>query len=74
MAVSMHFTKALEIQQREPDWTRWGPMIDALTPEEQEIVRPYLRMQARIAKKRQQDTNSTPKAASVTAWKQPRKR
>lgn len=74
MTTSKHFARALEIASRERDWSKWGPMIDALTPEEQEIVRPYLRMQAKIAKRHQQATKATPKPASVTAWKPPRRR
>lgn len=74
MTVSKHFARALEIASRERDWSKWGPMIDALTPEEQEIVRPYLRMQARIAKRRQQATKAIPTPVSATAWKPPRRR
>lgn len=59
MTVTKHLGKALEIQRREADWRKWLPLIEALTLEEQAEVRPYLRMQAKIAQGREQDTSTS---------------
>jgi hypothetical protein len=64
MSVYKHLSRALDIQRRESDWRRWGPLIDALTPEEQAEVRPYLRMQAKIAQGRAQATNTSALSSS----------
>lgn len=59
MTLTRFLGKALEIQRRESDWRKWLPLIEALTPEEQAEVRPYLRMQAKIAQGREQATNTS---------------
>lgn len=64
MSVTRHLGKAVEIQRREPDWRNWLPLIEALTLEEQAEVRPYLRMQARIAQGREQATNTSALSSS----------
>lgn len=64
MSVTHHLSKALEIQRREPDFRKWLPLIEALTPEEQDEVRPYLRMQAKIAQGRQQGTSTSALSSS----------
>jgi len=66
VSVYMHLGKALEIIRKESDFRKWGPLIDALTPEEQAEVRPWLRQQARIAQRRARDTKATP-TNSLTA-------
>lgn len=42
-----HLDAAFAIAGREPDFRKWGPMIDALAPEVQAEVRPWLREEAR---------------------------
>ena len=66
MTVYHHLSKALDIQRREPDYRRWGLLIDALTPEEQAEVRPYLRMQARIAQGRASTKASAPPSSRTS--------
>gem|GEM_PF-4817970 len=53
MTVYRHLTHAMAIMRREPDYRKWGPMIDALTPEEQAECRSWLRVQAEMARARQ---------------------
>lgn len=60
MTVYHHLSHALRIMRQEPDWRKWGPLIDALTPEQQAEVRPWLRERAEIAKYRAQGTRTTP--------------
>jgi hypothetical protein len=64
VTVYKHLGKALDIQIKESDWRKWLPLIEALTPEEQAEVRPYLRMQARIAQGRAQVTNTSALSSS----------
>lgn len=64
MTFYKHLGRALEIQIKESDWRKWLPLIEALTPEEQAEVRPYLRMQARIAQGREQATNTSALSSS----------
>ena len=47
MTVYRHLTHALRIMRSEPDIQKWGPLIDALTPEQQAECRPWLRVQAK---------------------------
>lgn len=47
MTVYRHLGRAIEIMRREPDPTKWGPMIDRLSEEEQAECRPWLREQAK---------------------------
>lgn len=58
MTVYHHLHHALRIMRQEGDFRKWGPLIDALTPEQQAEVRPFLRDRARIAQYRQRGTNS----------------
>ncbi len=60
MSVTKHLGLALDIQRKEPDWRKWLPLIEALAPEEQAEVRPYLRMQAKIAQRRTSTKTSAP--------------
>lgn len=62
--VYRHLSHALRIMRQEPDFTKWGPLIDQLTPEEQAEVRPWLRDRARIALYRRQATSASRPAAS----------
>lgn len=55
-----HLHHALRIMRQESDWRKWGPLIDALAPEQQAEVRPFLRDRARIAQYRQQGTKTVP--------------
>lgn len=48
MTVYHHLTHALRIMRIEPDYRKWGPLIDALTPEQQAECRPWLREEARM--------------------------
>jgi hypothetical protein len=48
MTVYRHLTHALRIMRIEPDFRKWGPLIDALTPEQQEECRTWLREEARM--------------------------
>lgn len=68
MSVTRHLGRALEIQIKEPDWRKWGPLIEALTPEEQAEVRPYLRMQARIAQGRTSTKASAPLSSRTSSF------
>lgn len=52
-----HLHHALRIMRQESDWRKWGPLIDALTTEQQNEVRPWLRERAEIAKSRARATN-----------------
>lgn len=71
MTVYMHLGKALEIIRKESDFRKWGPLIDALTPEEQAEVRPWLRQQARIAQRRQRHmSRSLPQPSGTTFGRQ----
>lgn len=73
MTVYRFLGKALDIQLRESDWRKWLPLIEALTPEEQAEVRPYLRMQARIAQGREQATNTSAlRSSPVSKNRRPR--
>jgi hypothetical protein len=45
MTVYHHLEHAL---RTESDYTKWGPLIDALTPEQQAEVRPWLREEVRM--------------------------
>lgn len=60
MTVYHHLHLALRIMRQEGDFRKWGPLIDALTPEQQAEVRPWLRDRARIAQSRQQGTRTVP--------------
>lgn len=60
MSVYLHLHHALRIMRQEGDYRKWGPLIDALTPEQQAEVRPWLRDRVRIAQYRQQDTKTVP--------------
>jgi len=72
MTVYHHLGKALAIIRREPDFMKWGPLIDALTPEEQAECRPWLRMQARLAKRRREPASrASPPASSPASSKKP---
>jgi hypothetical protein len=64
MTVYKHLGRAPEIQIQESDWRKWLPLIEALTLEEQAEVRPYLRMQSRIAQGREQATNTSALSSS----------
>lgn len=68
MTVYMFLGKALEIIRKEPDYRKWGPLIDALKPEEQAEVRPWLRHQARIAQRRQRDMSGTQTRPSIAPF------
>lgn len=46
MTVYHHLAHALRIMREEADWRNWGQLIDALTPEQQAEVRPWLRQEA----------------------------
>lgn len=59
MTVYQHLGYALRIIQQESDWRKWGPMIDALTPDQQEECRPWLRMQAKLAQRRERDSRAS---------------
>ena len=52
MTVYHHLSHALRIMREQPDPMEWGPLIDALTPEQQAEVRPWLRERFRIAQAR----------------------
>lgn len=68
-----HFLEhALRIMRSEADWRKWGPLIDALTPEQQAEVRPWLRVQATIAKRRERDTKATATPISPAASNGPK--
>jgi hypothetical protein len=73
MTVYMFLGKALEIIRKESDFRKWGPLIDALTPEEQAEVRPWLRQQARIAQRRQRDMRVIPSTSSPDSFGRKRK-
>lgn len=60
MTVYTHLHHALRIMRQEPNFRRWGPLIDALTPEQQAEVRPWLREREEIAQSRRQATRTTP--------------
>ena len=64
MTVYLHLAKAFEIIRKEPDFMNWGPLIDALTPEEEAECRPWLRMQARLAKRRREQASREFRPAS----------
>ena len=68
MSVTKHLSRALDIQRKEPDWRRWAPLIEALTPEEQAEVRPYLRMQAKIAQGRTSTKTSPPSSSRISPF------
>lgn len=67
MTVYHHLEHALRIMRSEPEWRKWGPLIDALTPDQQAEVRPWLRVQATMAKRRERDTKATAKPTSPAA-------
>lgn len=48
MTVYHHLTHALRIMRTEPDYTKWGPLLDMLTPEAQAECRPWLREEVRM--------------------------
>jgi len=52
MTVYHHLTHALRIMAIEPDFKKWGPLIDALTPEQQDECRVWLRQEAAMSKSR----------------------
>jgi hypothetical protein len=67
-----HLAHALAIMRKESDYRKWGPLIDALTPEQQAEVRPWLRVQAKIAQRRERDTRATATPISRTASNGPK--
>ena len=68
MSVTKHLGRALEIQRREPDFRKWLPLIEALMPEEQAEVRPYLHMQAKIAQGRTSTKASAPLSSRTSSF------
>jgi len=60
VSVYKHLGLALAIMRKESDYRKWSPLIDALTPEQQAEVRPWLRERAEIARSRRQATKGTP--------------
>jgi hypothetical protein len=48
MTVYHHLAHALRIMRIEPDYTKWGPLLDMLTPEAQAECRPWLREEVRM--------------------------
>lgn len=62
MTVYLHLGHALRIIRTEPDFNKWAPLIDALTPEEQAEVRPWLRERVRIAKARASRVSVMPRS------------
>jgi hypothetical protein len=49
MTVYKFLGHAIRVMRTEPDIKKWGALIDALTPDQQAEVRPWLRVQAKIA-------------------------
>jgi hypothetical protein len=72
MAVYHHLEHALRIMRTEPDYRKWGPLIDALTPDQQAEVRPWLRVQAKIAMRRERDMKAIATPTSRTASNGPK--
>jgi hypothetical protein len=73
VSVCFHLSRAMEIMRRQPDPMQWGALIDALTPEEQAEVRPYLRMQAKLVLRRRQATSTSQTQPFTKASRTPRK-
>lgn len=48
MTLYHHLSHAIRIMGEEADYRNWGPLIDALTPEQQAEVRPWLRERVRL--------------------------
>jgi hypothetical protein len=67
MTIYYHLGKALEIIRKEPDFMKWGPLIDALKPEEQAECRQWLRMQARLAKRRREQASRESRPSSLAS-------
>lgn len=67
MSVYHHLTHALRIMRIEPDFRRWGPLIDALPPEARDEVRIWLRQEARISKHRARAQATSPSPTRTLA-------
>lgn len=48
MTVYRHLAHAMRIIRAEPDIQKWGPLIDQLTQEQQDEVRPWLREYVKV--------------------------
>ncbi|MDQ7996076.1 MAG: hypothetical protein AAGC76_09505 [Luteibacter sp.] len=59
MTVYLHLGHAIRIMRQESDIRKWGALIDALTPEQQAEVRPWLRVQAKLALRRASSRSQT---------------
>jgi len=66
MTVYHHLTHALRIMRIEPDYTKWGPLLDKLTPEAQAECRPWLREEVRMKRlpRQPRDSRGSPPASS----------
>lgn len=58
--VYQHLGRALAIMRAEPDYRKWGPLIEALPAEARDEVREWLRDQARLLQAAERRRDAVP--------------